>query len=407
MATINITVQSLLNTARYDLQIVDTAGTIGDLKDAMVVNFGYSLAWYDLVFNNEILNTANTIGSYGIVEGSSLRTHNKISRLATREDRQIAKLDLSSLKRVELTDTRPYYSITELPTQYDGNNVVDNPNAGGLILGRPWVPLSYTISPASASTDEGATITYDIVTVGVADGATLYWTNLGTTTASDFDDNTNSGSFTVSGNIQLSQGSVVRAVKNDSLTEDAQSIILQLRTTSTSGPVVATASTVTVNDTSLDLNVAYESYVSGGAPITFSGGYSRQLIEIKSTNFDGTATTGSYIKVNGTIIASDYSIGTGTTMPRGHTLAIINESTGVPISITSYDTYLSGAASTSLAAALAAVTTGRIIAIGTYDATALTAGVRDALRTHYGSLASASDTWTARRRSHIFVSVKN
>ena len=30
------------------------------------------------------------------------------------------------------------YDITRLPTQFSGNTVVDNPNAGGLVQGRPW-----------------------------------------------------------------------------------------------------------------------------------------------------------------------------------------------------------------------------------------------------------------------------
>jgi hypothetical protein len=37
--------------------------------------------------------------------------------------------------------TRAIYDITQLPTQYDDNDVVDNPNTGGLVQGRPWVEL--------------------------------------------------------------------------------------------------------------------------------------------------------------------------------------------------------------------------------------------------------------------------
>ena len=141
MATINITVQSLLNTAVYDLQIVDTAGTIGDLKTAMVTNFSYSADWFDLVFNNQVLNTAQTIGSYGIVEGSSLQINNKIARLATKELRQIAKLELSALDRAASSNARSTYDITQLPDTYNGNvkGADDNPNTGGLVVGRPWV----------------------------------------------------------------------------------------------------------------------------------------------------------------------------------------------------------------------------------------------------------------------------
>jgi hypothetical protein len=139
MATINITIQSLLNTAVYDLQTVDTAGTIGDLKTAMVTNFSYSATWFDLVFNDHVLDTAQTIGSYGIVEGSQLRTHNKIARLATKELRQKAKLDLAALDRTASSEPRTTYDITQLPTQYSGDTVVNNANSGGLVVGRPWV----------------------------------------------------------------------------------------------------------------------------------------------------------------------------------------------------------------------------------------------------------------------------
>lgn len=137
MATINITVQSLLNTAVYEAQTVDTAGTIGELKTAMETNFSYSATWFDLVFNDEILDTAQTIGSYGIVEGSALRTHNKINKLATRQLRQEAKLALATLDRAE-SNKRYILTIDDLPTKYSGDTIVDNPNTGGLVLGRPW-----------------------------------------------------------------------------------------------------------------------------------------------------------------------------------------------------------------------------------------------------------------------------
>lgn len=153
MATINITVQSLLNSAQYDAYAANNAGTIGQLKTSIETTTSCSVDWFDLVFNEQVLNTANTIASYGIVEGSSLRTHNKISRLTTLQDRQVAKLELAQLERLELDNPYPYYDIDELPTQYDGNNIVDNPNPDGLIEGRPWVSTEpspgYTWTPPS------------------------------------------------------------------------------------------------------------------------------------------------------------------------------------------------------------------------------------------------------------------
>lgn len=84
---------------------------------------------------------------------------NGISHLATKEAKQVAKLELAKLKREGYTlaadgsvvsgpDTnanffrdRNDYDITQLPNPYNDNDV--NPdetaNTGGLVEGRPWV----------------------------------------------------------------------------------------------------------------------------------------------------------------------------------------------------------------------------------------------------------------------------
>jgi hypothetical protein len=89
---------------------------------------------------------------------------NGIAHLPTREDRQKAKLDIAKAKRqgkVVADDgtvtggvdpTKNYYrerndyDITQLPTQFDNNDIIDNPNVGGLVVGRPWIeaPTGYT-----------------------------------------------------------------------------------------------------------------------------------------------------------------------------------------------------------------------------------------------------------------------
>jgi hypothetical protein len=63
---------------------------------------------------------------------------NGISKLETREARQKAKLDLAAAKRATDGNPRATYDITQLPTQYDDNGIIDNPNEGGLVIGRPW-----------------------------------------------------------------------------------------------------------------------------------------------------------------------------------------------------------------------------------------------------------------------------
>jgi hypothetical protein len=64
---------------------------------------------------------------------------NGISTLATKELRQKAKLDLAATNRAAVGNPRATYDITQLPTQYSGNDVVNNPNDGGLVEGRPWI----------------------------------------------------------------------------------------------------------------------------------------------------------------------------------------------------------------------------------------------------------------------------
>lgn len=76
---------------------------------------------------------------------------NGISTLSTKRERQDAKLALAEADRTarnavesgRYSDTTA--DATQLPTRYavgdnDTNNVVDNPNTGGLKVGRPWAP---------------------------------------------------------------------------------------------------------------------------------------------------------------------------------------------------------------------------------------------------------------------------
>ena len=108
------------------------------------------------------------------------------------------------------------------------------------------VTSSYAVSPNVSTINEGGTISYTVTTSNVADGTTLYWTNSGTTVDVDFTDDVDSGFV----GINASTGLITRTLKNDVLTEGTETVILQLRTNSIIGSVVAVASTVTVNDTS-------------------------------------------------------------------------------------------------------------------------------------------------------------
>jgi len=151
---------------------------------------------------------------------------------------------------------------------------------------------SFAISPSVSSVNEGGTVTWTVTAYNSP--TTLYWTNGGTTTGADFTDGQNSGSFSISG----TSGSISRTLTNDATTEGSETIIMQVRTGSTSGPIVVTSSTVTVNDTSVPTasvspNV---SSVNEGSSVTWT---------VSTSGY----ANGTYYWTNGgTTNASDFSI---------------------------------------------------------------------------------------------------
>lgn len=193
---------------------------------------------------------------------------NGISTLSTKEARQKAKLDLASKKRqgytLDITGaivsgpdisqpffrSNDFYDITALPTQYSGNNIIDNPNVGGLILGRPWTGTqTYTFTITAGSVDEGGTLPISVTVLPwVIDGTTLYWTIDDITTDSNTDFVSAEGSFTLTSGA----GSFDILPVADHMTEGPETFTVSIRTGSTSGTVVATSDILTVNDTSID-----------------------------------------------------------------------------------------------------------------------------------------------------------
>jgi hypothetical protein len=142
-------------------------------------------------------------------------------------------------------------------TQYTFN-VVGTTNygvsSGASEFSGPVTPtLTYALAPNATLVNEGATVTFTVTTVNFGSG-TLYWTLegiLGTINNSDFSSPANAVSAGGSVTITDNSGSFAVALSNDATTEGAESFRANLRTGSTSGPVVATSSTVAVTDTSV------------------------------------------------------------------------------------------------------------------------------------------------------------
>lgn len=115
---------------------------------------------------------------------------------------------------------------------------------------------NYTVTPAASSVNEGASLTVNVTTVP-ADG-TFYWTiNHITTVDADFS--------AVNGTVVTSSGagSFTVTAADDMVTEGAQTFTISMREGSITGTVLATSTTVTVNDTSLTPAVTLSPAVGG------------------------------------------------------------------------------------------------------------------------------------------------
>jgi hypothetical protein len=104
---------------------------------------------------------------------------------------------------------------------------------------------TYFFNGQPTSINEGTATTFVVGTTLVPNGTTLYWTIVnGTTSNADF--SAVSGSFSINSN----SGSFAITPLADITTEGSETFTINIRTGSAAGPVVATSSTVTVNDTS-------------------------------------------------------------------------------------------------------------------------------------------------------------
>jgi 6-phosphogluconolactonase (cycloisomerase 2 family) len=109
----------------------------------------------------------------------------------------------------------------------------------------PIMP-TYEIIPSATSINEGDTITLNVVTTNVTDGATLYWRKT-SGTAVDVDFNTTlTGTITINSNM----GTFNFGIVNDTTTEGSETLVIGLSVID-GGAIVAYTPEITINDTSV------------------------------------------------------------------------------------------------------------------------------------------------------------
>ena len=149
--------------------------------------------------------------------------------------------------RIEITFT-PTAAATYTFTQYQVGGSLYFNGSSYLNYGASadwafdFLPPTYTLTPATTSTNEGSAITFNVTGTNIVNG-TYYWTIQ--TNSSDFA--TTSSSFTITNNT----GSFTVTPSADVTTEGAETFTVAIRSDSNTGTILSTSTSVTINDTSL------------------------------------------------------------------------------------------------------------------------------------------------------------
>jgi hypothetical protein len=157
---------------------------------------------------------------------------------------------------------------------------------------------TYTFTGVPANINEGSTGTFTVTTTDVPNSTTLFWT-INNITSQNADFTATSGSFTITN----SAGNFNVGIVADSTTEGPETFSVSIRTGSTSGPIVATSSTVTINDTSLQPVVTFTSI-----PASINEG-SSGTFNISVTNFP--SGTLYWTTLHNSTSAADFSTNSG------------------------------------------------------------------------------------------------
>jgi hypothetical protein len=160
---------------------------------------------------------------------------------------------------------------------------------------------TYSVVPNVTSINEGGTIIYTVTTTGVANGTLIYISNSGTS------DYVPTGVSAATINNNTATFNVINNITADNTTEGPKTLIINLRTSSASGPIVATAPAVIINDTSTTppgavlKTMNYNTSMGDFATFTESGNFTGWIAGIDLANLQINSTERSNILNNSSI----------------------------------------------------------------------------------------------------------
>lgn len=167
-------------------------------------------------------------------------------------------------------------------------------NAGGYgFLGAPIRTVQSSVAPRNLI--EGNVITVTVTSDDIVDGTTLYYTirgTLGTITASDFLDNSLTGTFTINSN----SGSFTKAIASDGVIEEGEGFVIDIRSNSHSGQLLETTQSVYIQG-SQSTGVGGVDDGQGGSTFHDFGGDGNLVFDAStSTSYTYTAATNVRLK---------------------------------------------------------------------------------------------------------------
>ena len=189
-----------------------------------------------------------------------------------------------------------FKNTTRTPASGSGvHDTFDNYNARVLNKWPQTIKyLSITVnsSTSALSLNEGSSFTVDVTTEAI-DSGTLYYSISsvgGTVNTADFTDAALSGSFTITNNT----GTFTKTLVADGTSEAGDAFQVEIRTGSTSGPIVLTSSTITINNPVFTVSMGAATYNEGQSPsVSFSAtNWNTQTLYWRSSNSTDDNTSG-------------------------------------------------------------------------------------------------------------------
>ena len=164
-----------------------------------------------------------------------------------------ATTGIATVVRTILRDSLTEYVYEDFEIRIRTSSITGSIVAeSGLITIRnsaPPPPPTYSVTSSATSVNEGESVNIIISTTDVNNGTTLYFNSTTSMTASDFSDNSLTGSVNVvSTGATTGIATITRTIANDLLSEGQETFFLSIRTDSITGTVVGTSSTITVNN---------------------------------------------------------------------------------------------------------------------------------------------------------------